>query len=70
MATDYRWKLLRVGLDRFAHYRDGMFMFTRTSTQIRMDGRFYRKRAELMGELDNNGVAIHEIPKGNISQAG
>lgn len=25
MATDYRWKLLKVGIDMFAHYRDGVF---------------------------------------------
>jgi hypothetical protein len=62
-SKDFKWDFLKVQPDTFALYRDGRFMWERSSKQIRMDARFRSHYAELMDELGRSGVATFEIPK-------
>jgi len=70
VAEHYLWEIRRLPneSDKYELFRDGEFMWTRTSAELRRDVRFHYDHDKIMRELDDTGECRIEIIKGSLFQ--
>ena len=66
----YTWIIKEVGPNKYDAYRDGQFMFTRSRSDLRLDGHFHSRYESLLRDLDRDHVATFQVVKGAFSQLG